>query len=160
MAKTVTWGGSTLGVSLLAVVVVGGEYARKRGHLVLAFLVVTMSVQTLVVNLAKFFIGRGRPRISVLVSTASSSFPSGHTTTAAALYLSFAILVGRGRSRRLQRAAILIAALIAILVGLSRLLLGVHWFTDVAAGLLTGYAVASVCLWLFRFHLGLETRQG
>ncbi|HZJ87707.1 MAG TPA: phosphatase PAP2 family protein [Sphaerochaeta sp.] len=63
------------------------------------------------------------------------SFPSGHTTTAAAAYTSAALLVGK-------RAFSILCAVIIALVGISRLYLGVHWPNDVFGGLVLGTSIS------------------
>lgn len=73
------------------------------------------------------------------------SFPSGHTTTAASFYTSLALLIKK-------RAFSIIAAIMIVLVGVSRLYLGVHWPNDVFGGLLIG---VSISLLLYRWSLQL-----
>ncbi len=78
----------------------------------------------------------------------TSSFPSGHSTLAAATYLTLGALLARVQARwRMKAFAILVAAMIAGLVGASRVYLGVHWPTDVLAGWTLG-AVWASAVWL------------
>src|SRR6185295_17506438 len=73
------------------------------------------------------------------------SFPSGHAAAAAATFAAVALLVGRGRSRRTKALLAGGAAFIAVGVASTRVLLGVHWFTDVLAGLAMGWAWFALC---------------
>ena len=73
------------------------------------------------------------------------SFPSGHTTTAASFYTSIALLLKK-------RICSIIAAIMIVLVGVSRLYLGVHWPNDVFAGLLIGVSISFL---LYRWSLQL-----
>lgn len=73
------------------------------------------------------------------------SFPSGHTTTAASFYTSLALLLKK-------RICSIIAAIMIVLVGVSRLYLGVHWPNDVFAGLLIGVSISFL---LYRWSLQL-----
>ncbi len=83
-----------------------------------------------------------------------SSFPSGHSTTAMVFYTTLAYLISRLEStRRLRIATYLIAGTIIILIGISRVYLGVHYPSDVIAGFLIGLVWAAVCA------LGLEAIQ-
>jgi len=78
----------------------------------------------------------------------NASFPSGHSMMAAVVYLTLGILVARTQPRRRVRAFIVfISVLLTILVGLSRVYLGVHWPSDVAGGWMLGGAWAAL-FWL------------
>ena len=75
------------------------------------------------------------------------SFPSGHATMSATVFLTLGVLIASARTRQKERAYILIVAgLGTVFVGLSRVLLGVHWATDVIGGWAFGTAWA--LLWL------------
>ena len=88
---------------------------------------------------------RARPAIDSLTSFAGSSFPSGHTAAAAVCYSAVALVISRGRTPRTRSILAGIAAGIAVAVGMSRMLLGVHWLTDVIAGLAVGWAWFALC---------------
>jgi undecaprenyl-diphosphatase len=80
---------------------------------------------------------------------ASYSFPSGHALTTAAVYLTLALLVARRLRRRGPRIAVVVgSALLAFVIGVTRLYLGAHYLTDVVAGWGIGLGCALVCLWL------------
>lgn len=84
-----------------------------------------------------------RPRPAIFQETAtlrSYSFPSGHAIAAVATYGMIAVVVGR-LAPRLKKWLYGAAAILALLIGLSRIYLGVHWFTDVVAGYAVGAAV-------------------
>ncbi|WP_291207419.1 phosphatase PAP2 family protein [Hyphomonas sp.] len=105
-------------------------------------------------NLLKLGFDRPRPDIvEHLTHAASSSFPSGHATLAAATYLTLGALIARGQPNRSLKALVLSGAiLITILVGFSRVYLGVHWPTDVLAGWCLGAAWAALW-WLVLLRL-------
>ena len=90
----------------------------------------------------KLIVARPRPTIEHLSHLTSLSFPSEHTTQAAAIYLTIAILLSRGLNRGWRELVIVLAALIALAVAWSRVYLGVHYPTDVIAGLLLGWSWA------------------
>ncbi len=90
----------------------------------------------------KLIVARPRPSLEHLSHLTSLSFPSEHTTQAAAVYLTIAIMLSKGLNRGWREAVIVVAVLIAIAVAWSRVYLGVHWPTDVIAGLLLGWGWA------------------
>jgi undecaprenyl-diphosphatase len=90
----------------------------------------------------KLIVARPRPTIEPLGHLSSLSFPSEHTTQAAAIYLTIAIMLSQALTRGWREAAIALGVLIAIAVACSRVYLGVHYPTDVAAGLLLGWSWA------------------
>ncbi|MGI8728434.1 MAG: phosphatase PAP2 family protein [Solirubrobacteraceae bacterium] len=98
-------------------------------------------------NLIKLAIGRARPADG-LVDTISSAFPSGHATAAAAGWIAIAIVLGGVTASPWARRCIFAAAmLVVVIVGASRVYLGVHWSTDVLGGwALGGLWVATVVL--------------
>ncbi|MGE0667979.1 MAG: phosphatase PAP2 family protein [Sphingomonadales bacterium] len=107
-------------------------------------------------QLMKAVFGRARPDIVPhLMTETSLSFPSGHAMNSAVLYLTLGALLARAQDGRRQQAYVFGAALlVALIVGLSRVYLGVHWPTDVLAGWSVGAAWAMGCLlaatWLER----------
>ena len=77
----------------------------------------------------------------------TASFPSGHASNAAIAYGTIAYLIARLHHRRVVRWAIMIAAVVlVVLVSLSRIYIGVHYPSDVVAGLLFGVAWAAFCM--------------
>ncbi len=83
----------------------------------------------------KHLIDRPRPPAALMLTPASvSSFPSGHSTEAVAVYGMLAYVLSRGRSHYARALWWGAAAMIALLVGASRIYLGDHWLTDVLAG--------------------------
>src|SRR5688572_29598709 len=103
------------------------------------FLGVVVAGVALINNVLKWLIDRERPDVAHLVGTSGSSFPSGHSAAAAATWFALALVVGRRWSRRRRSLVAAVAALISVAVAASRALLGVHWLTDVVAGLLVGW---------------------
>ena len=132
--------GGTYCMIVVAVVTAFTQSVRTRTSAVVGFLTVVVLGQTLLMNLTKLLVGRARPDIRRLTGFSGSSFPSGHAMTAAATFAAVALLIGRGRSRRVKALLAAGAAAIAVAVAVSRVLLGVHWMTDVLAGLAMGWA--------------------
>jgi len=107
-----------------------------------AFVLAAVLGGLLISLLLKEFYDRARPDIYAHQSlTSTSSFPSGHSANAAVAYLTMAILMAKLVESTKMKAYILSAGLlIPLLVGLSRIFVGVHWPTDVLAGWLIGLA--------------------
>lgn len=103
--------------------------------------------------------GRPRPEIVPhLREVVTLSFPSGHAMTTAVIYLTLGALLMRVADRRVTRLYIMgIAMLATVLVGASRVYLGVHYPTDVLAGWLVGLSWALLC-WLV--ERALDRRAG
>jgi len=133
--------GITLAVAIAACM-------RSRNFRPVPFLVVVVAGQSLITNVIKAAVGRGRPAIGVLHGL-DPSFPSGHTTSAAATFAACALVLGVGRARHTQAALTGGAVAIAVAVGASRVMLGVHWFSDVIAGLALGWAWFAVAALAF-----------
>jgi len=103
-------------------------------------------------HLAKYAFDRPRPDlVSHAVEVSSSSFPSGHSMMAAVTYLTLAAMLSRIEpSFRLRVFYLIVAVVLAGLVGVSRVYLGVHWPSDVLAGWAAGGAWAFLCYLIAR----------
>lgn len=105
-------------------------------------------------------LGYDRPRpdlVAHAVETLGSSFPSGHATLAAATYLTVGALLAHAQERRRVKTYIhATAILLALLIGVSRVYLGVHWPTDVLAGWCVGAAWSIVCVTLASWLTGKQ----
>lgn len=115
------------------------DYCRYRRAEVFAFLLVVIGGEKLIVNGLKELVDRARPDILPLVGWDGPSFPSGHAAAAAAVWPAIALVLGRGGPRTIRALLAATATLIAIAVAASRAMLGVHWLTDILAGLAIGY---------------------
>jgi undecaprenyl-diphosphatase len=130
------------GTAYLSVIVIGVaviDYVRHRNAGVFLFLAVAMLGVVAINNGLKLLVDRERPPVEHLVGTSGSSFPSGHSSAAAAAWFAIALVVSRYQSRRWRAIAAAVAALITVTVAASRALLGVHWLTDVIAGVALGW---------------------
>jgi undecaprenyl-diphosphatase len=111
-----------------------------------AFLAFVVIAGTLISNALKVFFDRPRPDLTGIVHVATASFPSGHATVSAVVYLSLGVVLARASERRRLKLFYIAAAIVLTgIVGLSRLYLGVHYPTDVAAGWALGAAWAILC---------------
>ena len=105
-------------------------------------LVVIAAGSALLPFVVKLIVARPRPTIEHLSHLSSLSFPSEHTTQAAAIYLTIALMLSQSLTRGWREAAIALGVVIALAVAWSRVYLGVHYPTDVTAGLMLGWSWA------------------
>jgi len=129
----------------VAILVAAVEVARTRNRWVVPFLLVVILGDHLLTNAVKQIVDRARPTIEAVAATLGPSFPSGHTSTAAASWAAFALVAGRWWGRRAWPALAGAAIGIAVAVGLSRVFLDVHWLTDVLGGLALGWGWFAAC---------------
>ena len=103
-----------------------------RGRLALVLLVGN-SVGRLLVEFQKYELGRARPDLNPhLVTVYTLSFPSAHSANAVLTYVAMALMLPRTQEQRIRW--LVPAAILAFCIGLSRVMLGVHWPSDVIAG--------------------------
>lgn len=113
--------------------------AARRHRLALA-VVATTALGALTGTLLKQLFDRARPAIVPhLVEVGSPSFPSGHAMQSAIIYLTIGTLVVRAEAdARVRRTVLALAIGLVLMIGASRVYLGVHWPSDVLAGWLVG----------------------
>lgn len=135
-----TWFAIVAGLAVAA-------YAWWRGssRLVVPFLIVVVAGDKLLTTAVKHLADRARPTLNPIAETLGPSFPSGHSSTAAALFAGIALVVGIGRPRIARAVIAGVGVGLAVAVAASRVLLDVHWLSDVIAGLALGWAWFAVC---------------
>ena len=149
--RDITGLGSTVVLTLLTVgtVIYLALFAARRMALLVA---VSVTSGILLVSWLKVGFDRARPDPTwAELAVAGMSFPSGHTSMSAIVFLTLGALIAATRRRTSERLFILVCAgLLTFLVGLSRIALGVHWATDVIGGWALGSAWAVLWLLLLR----------
>jgi membrane-associated phospholipid phosphatase len=148
----------------IALIVVVGvvETVRAPNRWILPFLVTVVLGEVVLVNTVKHLLNRVRPTFNPIAETLGPSFPSGHSATAAALFAGLALVLARRRTPRTRAVLAGAAAGIAVGVACSRVMLGVHWLSDVIAGLAFGWAWFALCAIAFggRFlHFGAPVER-
>lgn len=146
MARDITALGGIGVLTLITLASAGYLLLYRKAHTAL-YLVLAIGGGILASTLLKSFFDRARPDLvphGQIIYT--SSFPSGHSMMSAVVFLTLgAILAGAHRDLRLRAYLLGVAVLLALLVGASRVYLGVHWPTDVLAGWTAGAAWALLC---------------
>lgn len=118
------------------------------GHWRYALLMLACSLGTLAgMVLLKGLYERERPTVVLHIDPPGGhSFPSGHSMISAALFMTLAVLIARTLERRRLRIYVVAAgAALTLLIGVTRLYLGVHYPTDVLAGWTAGLLWALIC---------------
>ena len=147
VSQAVTLLGDPVGITVVAAVLALVLWRRGSGRL--ALYVVAARVGALVLSQGlKHLVDRARPVFDAPVAEAlGPSFPSGHALGSAVFWTTCAVLL----APRVRRPVLLLAGavLVAVLVSASRVLLGVHFLSDVTGGLLLGLGWAAVCTAVF-----------
>ena len=144
-ARAVTLLGEPVLLTVVAALLVGVLY--RTGHRRLAAFVLVARVGAMLLSTGlKLAVDRSRPVFDEPIATAlGASFPSGHALGSAAFYGSLAVLLLPYAAKR----ALAAAAVLAGAVAASRVLLGVHFPSDVTAGLLIGWGWVALCTAVF-----------
>jgi len=133
----------------VATLILTGWFVVRREWALAGLLLAAVIGETLLSSGLKSLFDRPRPDlVPHLVHASGNSFPSGHATSAAAIYLIFAAMIAqRVNDAATRRYLFFVAVILAAIVGASRVYLGVHYPTDVIGGLSFGAAWAAI-LWI------------
>jgi membrane-associated phospholipid phosphatase len=154
--------GSTTILPILVTLVVAGLAWWWRSWTPVVLMVVAAAGSVAMTEAGKDLAGRARPPQGLTVPPyeTSPSFPSGHTlnSTVIALVLAYLVLL-HVKSRAGRAVAVSLLALYGLAMGMSRVYLGHHWFTDVVAGFIAGTAWAIVVILAHRLLLRLQHQR-
>ena len=152
MARDVTALGSFAVLGIVLVVAATGLFLADRNHAAWLSLATVLGGTALSTALKMGF-DRPRPQWPGAPAVFTASFPSGHAMLTAVTFLTLGVLLARmTEHRRLKVFALGTAITLTILVGLTRIHLGVHYASDVLAGWVVGGAWALLC-WSVALHL-------
>jgi membrane-associated phospholipid phosphatase len=132
-------------VVLLAAALAAVETVRTRSRWVVPFVLVVVAGTGILTTTVKHLVDRVRPTLNPMAETLGPSFPSGHSSWSIAFFAAAAILLSRGRDRRARALIAGVAAGLTVMVAGSRVLLAVHWLSDVIGGLALGAAWVTIC---------------
>lgn len=153
--------GGTALMPVIAVVITVALAVTRRSWLPVVLMLIATSGSVLMTVLGKDLVGRARPPVALAVPPLETSpaFPSGHALNATVVLGLAAYLVMLGR--RHLRSKVLVASAVSVFVlamGLSRVWLGHHWLTDVAAGWLVGLGWLATVVTGHRVKVTLDRR--
>lgn len=133
-----SWVASTKGATIIVLALVLLLVIQKRYNLAV-FVAVVNGVSPLINTVLKETFERPRPEMSVMELTSSFSYPSGHSQAALVLFASIVVVVSIVAPRYLK-ATIWVSVTFVLIIGFSRIYLGMHYPTDVLAAYLVGAA--------------------
>jgi undecaprenyl-diphosphatase len=144
-----------------AVVVLAAVFAWRRGRWrLMVFLVATPLGGGIVDTLVKRAVDRPRPVVDHPVATAlGKSFPSGHAMSSTVTYGALLVVFLPVVAPHLRRLVVVVAAVLVLAIGASRLLLGVHFVSDVVGGFVLGLAWLAGAVALFETWRADEGRR-
>jgi membrane-associated phospholipid phosphatase len=157
--EAMTWLGNVPVLSVVTLVVALVLARRQTSELQLLLLAV-LGTQILTLGL-KLGFQRERPFFADPLATESTySFPSGHASVSLAVYGTVGFIVARHlRSIRARIAVLAAVTSLVLLIGFSRLYLGVHFLSDVIAGFSLGLAWVTLCAILLHLRVRLSSRR-
>ena len=158
--EKVTWLGNV--PVLTTITAIAGLILWRRGQSAELTLLLLAVIGTQILTLGlKLGFERERPFFPDPLATESSySFPSGHSSMSLALYGTLGFIVARhAPTRQRQLAALAGATVLVLMIGFSRLYLGVHYLSDVIAGFSLALAWVALCVALLHLRLRLKARR-
>jgi membrane-associated phospholipid phosphatase len=139
----VTRVGATAPVIVVAILI-GAWLWKSRGRRVGGSVIFAPAAAVAIYDIGKLIYARARPAGAIAARIYTYSFPSGHTTTAAAVVITVAYVLWRERLLP-RNLAIAIGIVVPLLIGVSRIYLDVHWATDVLGGWAIGIVIFGLC---------------
>ena len=155
--KMITIIADTYQSAIITILLVTFLYFKKHYREAL-FLAITMTTCGLAMPLLKNIFRRERPNFYRLIEISGYSFPSGHTTSATTMYLTLAIIL-LSIMKKLNKYFVFSIAVLGIgIIGSSRIYLGVHYPTDVMAGICLGISIVSTVYILYYSNSSKEVK--
>lgn len=144
--------GDKKGIGIVALLALGWLLLIRRNLLGAATIALSVALGNEVNKLIKDLIARPRPELDHLAHVDSLSFPSGHAMVGLIFYYFLAYLVLEHlKSATARRMVIILAVLLLLLIGASRIILQVHYPTDVIGGFAFGYIWVLATIYIYNF---------
>ncbi len=152
------FGGKTWIISAVLILSIFFFFVKRRYSV---YLLVTSATGSVLNILLKQLFQRERPDIYPLITVEGYSFPSGHSMGSFIFYISLAVVLSKwSKSKLLDSVIILLFAILIMLIGISRIYLGVHYPSDVIAGFCAGGCWVIICSLALRYYEIRKARAG
>lgn len=149
IVKIITNLGGPVIIAIICLVLCGLHQTRMKYGIPV---VITVFSSFILNTILKYIFARQRPSVLRLINETSYSFPSGHSMINASLYTIIILLLLKNADKKGKRIIASISLVILfIIIGLSRIYLGVHYFGDVIAGWILGVFVAFVIYLVIKY---------
>jgi undecaprenyl-diphosphatase len=149
-----TWIGSGIPVVIITILSMVVLYVFLRHRRELLFLGCVIAGSAILNSLLKLMFQRARPTIHRIIEVSGYSFPSGHSMAAFSLYGGLAFLIWKHIPTVAGRVLmIIVSAMFILMIGMSRIYLGVHYPSDVVGGYFMSGCWLAVCIWFYQRHL-------
>lgn len=153
--------GDVIGYIVISVAIAAYFYFRHRSWRFIVQTLLVLLLSTVCNVVLKRVVNRARPAAEHLVSVNTLSYPSGHSMSAMAFYGFLIYLCFQMTMHRVVRTLLVVVLVFTILsIGLSRIYLGVHFPSDVAAGYIGGFIWITFCVVVFNVIDLLRRRRG
>jgi membrane-associated phospholipid phosphatase len=152
--------GDKIGIGLVALFMVAWLLLKKRNFVGAATLALAVALANEIYKVLKDWFVRPRPDLEHLVRVESYSYPSGHAMVGMVLYFTVAYLLIEGIESKMAKWLIaLLAAVILLLIGASRIILKVHYPSDILGGYALGFIWAAVWIFLYKYFKQRYTKK-
>jgi undecaprenyl-diphosphatase len=149
-----TWIGSGIPVVIITILSMVVLYVFLRHRRELLFLGCVIAGSAILNSLLKLMFQRARPTIHRIIEVSGYSFPSGHSMAAFSLYGGLAFLIWKHIPTVAGRVLmIIVSAMFILMIGMSRIYLGVHYPSDVVGGYFMSGCWLAICIWFYQRYL-------
>ena len=147
IAKVITKFGGVIGLIIIATILLIVIKDKKIG----AFIWINLGTSALLNQILKHIVQRPRPTEFRIIDESGYSFPSGHSMVSAAFYGFLIYLIYKNvKNKHLRWAAITLLSILIVLIGISRIYLGVHYTSDVMAGFLVSISYLIIFISVYK----------
>lgn len=144
--------GDKKGIGVVAILMLGWLLLKKRNYLGAAVFALSVAIGNEISKILKDYFARPRPDLEHLVEVKSYSFPSGHAMVGMTVYFLIAYLLIEATTSKTAKITIgACAAILLLLIGASRVILHVHYPSDVLGGYALGYIWVAFSIMIYTY---------
>jgi undecaprenyl-diphosphatase len=152
--------GDKIGIGIVALIMLVWLLLKRRNYPGAAMLALSLALANEVYKVLKDLFVRPRPDLKYLVPVEGYSFPSGHAMLGIVLYFTCAfLLIEAIKSKALKWLLSILALVVILLIGISRIILHVHYPSDVLGGYAFGFIWAAIWILLYKYFKQQYTKK-